>query len=151
MRKSLVTLAMISLAGCASHTQQPVQAEPPATWSAEGIVDIRGIWDDTGVTPEGAARLGIDPAEIVAPVKTKHVHPEYPDFALRARIQGDVLLHCVIGVDGRSRDCRVHQSVSPDLDSAALRAVGFWRYEPLRVAGQPRPALVELLVSFALS
>jgi protein TonB len=54
-------------------------------------------------------------------------------------------------VDGRGRveDVKVLRG-HPLLDAAAMQAVREWRYEPLRLNGQPTPFVLTVTVSFRL-
>jgi protein TonB len=81
-----------------------------------------------GTMPTGAA--------IQPPKKTKYVKPVYPQAALDARVQGEVVLEIVIGTDGRVADARVLKSV-PLLDQAAIEATLAARYEPVEINGLP--------------
>lgn len=73
---------------------------------------------------------------IKPPKKTKYVKPVYPQAALDARVQGDVVLEVVIGPNGRVTDTRVIRSV-PKLDQAAIDATMQAQYEPVRINGIP--------------
>ncbi len=52
---------------------------------------------------------------------SKNLH--YPERAHRKNIEGRVLIKFVVNEDGSITDCEVAQSVSPDLDNAALSVV----------------------------
>jgi TonB family protein len=151
VRMATCLFVCVLFSACAARTP-PVTPplDPPPFPVSEDTVDIRGIWRDHDLEPEGARRRGLDPSVIETPVKTRNVNPTYPVVAREARIQGDVLAYCVIGVDGVARDCHIHKSLGPVLDQDALRAINEWRFNPLRVAGTPRPALVDLRVSYRL-
>jgi len=82
----------------------------------------------SGAMPTGPA--------LQTPKKTKYVKPVYPKAALDARVQGEVVLEVVIGMDGRVVDARVLRSV-PLLDQAAIEATLQARYEPVAVNGIP--------------
>ena len=83
------------------------------------------------------------------PKKIHDVAPEYPALALRANIEGVVIIEAVIATDGTVRDARVLRS-QPLLDRAAVDAVRQWRYEPTRLNGQPVPVIVTVTVQFRL-
>ena len=61
---------------------------------------------------------------------------DYPDAASDARIEGVVIAHFIVGVDGRVHDCRVVESSgNADLDSTTCRLIEQrFRYEPARNA-----------------
>jgi periplasmic protein TonB len=87
--------------------------------------------------------------QIREPQKIFSVAPVYPSIARAARIQGDVLIQAVIGVDGAVREARA-QSGHPLLDQAALDAVRQWRYRPTLLNGVPVPVVMTVSVRFTL-
>jgi TonB family protein len=146
-----VLFMSLLVSGCATRTPPTIEPHaPPRPPVPADVVDIRGIWRDKDLDAAGARARGLDPALIETPIKLLNVNPTYPPAARQAGIQGDVMAYCVIGVDGVPRDCYVHRSVSPELNSGALAAIAGWRFKPLRLAGKERPALVELRVSYLL-
>ena len=84
------------------------------------------------------------------PRKLKNVDPTYPSVARAARIQGVVVIECVVGTDGRVADAKVVQG-QPLLDGAALKAVQQWRYTPTLYEGVPVPVILTVTVTFRLA
>jgi TonB family protein len=76
--------------------------------------------------------------------------PEYPRFALRANMQGRVVLTAIIAKDGSLEDVRVLSSPSP-LDGTVLEAVKTWRYQPHVENGKPVEAVTEVIVEFTIT
>jgi bla regulator protein blaR1 len=73
-------------------------------------------------------------AEMVKYLISK-VPPVYPEDAKKARIQGKVVLHAIIGKDGAIENLTVVSG--PDaLQQSALDAVRHWTYRPFLVDGQ---------------
>ena len=70
-------------------------------------------------------------------------------MARRAGIQGDVVLHAIIGTDGRILELRV-VSGSPLLVRAAVDAVQQWRYQPTLLDGEPVEVETTITVTFTL-
>jgi protein TonB len=89
-------------------------------------------------------QASIRPAMILA-----QPQPVYPSIAIIARIQGDVVLHAIIGRDGRVIELQV-VSGHPVLAHAALAAVRNWRYQPTLLSGQPVEVETTITVSFVL-
>ena len=83
------------------------------------------------------------------PRKVKDVAPAYPDFARHARIQGVVILECVLSPQGRVEDVKVLRGV-PTLDEAAVEAVRQWVYSPTLVNGVPTSVVMTVTVNFML-
>ena len=84
------------------------------------------------------------------PVKTRHVDPVYPQFAIISRTQGIVIIEATIGEDGRVINARVLRSVAL-LDDAALSAVRQWEFTPTLLNGKPVPVIMTVTVNFTLS
>jgi protein TonB len=87
---------------------------------------------------------------ISAPQLAYRVEPEYPDIAVRAQIEGTVILEATVDDTGVVKDARVLRSRGV-LDAAAVRAVEQWRYEPLLFNGQPTPFVLTVTVTFSLA
>ncbi|MGH9490241.1 MAG: energy transducer TonB, partial [Terriglobales bacterium] len=77
-------------------------------------------------------------------------YPRYPDLARQARISGAVVLHAIIGKDGRIKDLRLI-SGHPMLVGAAMQAVRNWRYHPTVLDGQPVEVDTEITINFTLA
>ena len=90
---------------------------------------------------------GIDLPQVIREVK-----PQYTAEAMRAKIQGVVLLEAVVQPDGTVGDVRVVRSLDPvfGLDQEALKAARQWRFVPGRRQGQPVPVLVSIELTFTL-
>jgi len=84
------------------------------------------------------------------PRKVKHVEPVYPELALRARVEGLVILEARIAPNGTVGDVRVLRGVAM-LDEAAVDAVRRWTYTPTLVDGIPATALMTVTVRFRLA
>jgi protein TonB len=70
-------------------------------------------------------------------------------LAVRAQVQGVVILEAVVDGQGRVEDERVLRSI-PLLDGAAIAAVRQWRYSPLRLNGQPERFVLTVTLSFSV-
>jgi TonB family protein len=88
--------------------------------------------------------------ELKAPALIERVEPDYPLLAVRAQVQGVVILEAVVDRQGRVEDVRVLRSI-PLLDPAAIAAVRQWRYSPLFLNGKPERFVLTVTVSFSLS
>jgi protein TonB len=88
--------------------------------------------------------------ELKAPALVERVEPDYPPLAVRAQVQGIVILEAVVDGLGRVEDVRVLRSI-PLLDKAAMAAVRQWRYSPLLLNGTPERFVLTVTVSFSLA
>jgi protein TonB len=89
-------------------------------------------------------------AGVQPPRKLHQVDPIYPELARAARVEGRVVLDCVIGVDGRVTDVRIVRGVAL-LNQAAVDAVGQWVYVPTLLSGRPVPVILTVTVDFHLA
>jgi protein TonB len=93
-----------------------------------------------------AVRVGGD---IQAPALVARIEPKYPLIALKAQIQGLVILEAEVDAEGRVTGVRILRS-GGILDEAALEAVKQWRYSPLSLNGRAVPFVVAVTVAFRL-
>jgi periplasmic protein TonB len=85
--------------------------------------------------------------DVQPPRKLFTVMPVYPEIALRAHMEGTVVLECIIATDGRVKDVTVLQPI-PLLDQAAVDAVKQWRYTPTLLDGSPVEVIMSVTVHF---
>ena len=75
--------------------------------------------------------------------------PIYPTWARQAGIQGEVVLHAIIGTDGRILE--LHPvSGNLILARAAIDAVQQWRYQPTLLNGEPVEVETTITVNFII-
>jgi periplasmic protein TonB len=102
-----------------------------------------------GGTGGGAYRPGNG---VTLPVPVVQPRPNYTSDAMRAKVQGTVLLECVVRPDGSVGDIEVIRSLDPTfgLDSQAVEAAKRWKFRPGTRLGQPVPVLVTIELTFTL-
>lgn len=77
--------------------------------------------------------------------------PKYPVAALRAGVEGMVLVRAEIGTDGAPTAVGiVRRSGNRDLDRAALSAVRNWRFQPALRNGKAVASVIQVPVDFVL-
>jgi TonB family protein len=89
------------------------------------------------------------PEETANALLVKKLQPTYPDQALRAGIQGMVVLQAWIGKDGSVRDVKLVRGAFV-LARAAVEAVKQWSYKPYYVNGQAVEAQTLITMNFRL-
>ena len=89
---------------------------------------------------------------VVMPSVLRDVKPRYTTEAMRARIQGAVLVRAIVRPDGTVGDVRVVRSLDPvfGLDQEAVRAATQWLFRPARMGGQPVATAVTIELVFSL-
>jgi periplasmic protein TonB len=102
-----------------------------------------------GGTGDGVYRVGND---VTSPVAIRQVRPNYTSDAMRARVQGPVLLECIVTPDGSCSDIKVLQSLDPvfGLDVEAIKAARQWRFQPGMRRGLPVSVSVKIELDFRL-
>jgi protein TonB len=112
-----------------------------------GVVGgVIGGLPDAPPPPAKPVRVGGDVRE---PRKILDAAPAYPDLALKAHVEGIVIIEATIDVRGRVADAKVLRGV-PMLDEAALEAVRKWVYTPTLLSGVPTPVIMTVTVNFRL-
>lgn len=89
------------------------------------------------------------PENLSAKLLLQKVQPSYPEQALRAGLQGPVVLQAWIGRDGTIRDVKLIQG-SLLLGQAAYKAVKQWRFQPYLLNGRAVEAQTYVTVDFRL-
>jgi TonB family protein len=102
-----------------------------------------------GGTGGGAYRPGNG---VTLPTPIVQPRPNYTSDAMRAKIQGTVLLECVVNPDGSVSNIQVVRSLDPTfgLDQQAIDAARKWKFKPGTRLGQPVPVLVSIELTFTL-
>ena len=82
----------------------------------------------------------------------KEVRPQYTSDAMRAKVQGTVLLECVVRADGSVGDVLVARSLDPTfgLDQEAIKAAKQWRFAPGTRMGEAVAVLITIELTFTL-
>jgi TonB family protein len=87
---------------------------------------------------------------VTTPKLIREVKPHYPERAKQDKVQGEVLMECVVKADGTVGDKKIVRSLHPDLDQAALDAAAQWLFEPGTRDGKPVNVLVTIAIAFTL-
>jgi TonB family protein len=110
----------------------------------------------------GATGTGIPPSTppdvvrpgngVTIPRIVKQVRPQYTAEAMRAKIQGTVMVECVVKTDGTVSNVRVIRSLDATfgLDQEAIKAAQQWVFAPGTRNGEPVPVMVSIELTFTL-
>ena len=137
---------------------------PPSLSQGSGSGGGAGTGTGTGIGPGSGSGLGPGSgggtgggvyrpgSGVTAPVPTASPKPAYTAEAMRARIQGSVLVECVVQPTGTCSDIQIIRSLDPTfgLDDEAMKSVRGWRFRPGMRLGQAVPVLVSIEVTFSL-
>ena len=105
--------------------------------------------------PEADAAIARDPADartpdLQVPRAVRMVQPNYSTNALRAGIQGTVVMDVLVLPDGTVGATRVTRSLDNELDQEAQIAARYWLFEPARLNRRPVAFRAVLELSFRL-
>lgn len=137
---------------------------PPTLSQGAGSGGGAGTGKGTGVGPGNGSGLGpgsgggtgggvYRPGNgVTNPRVLREVRPNYTSDAMRAKVQGVVMLECVVRPDGTVGDIQVIRSLDSTfgLDAEAVKAAKQWRFAPGMRLGEPVPVLVSIELTFTL-
>lgn len=95
--------------------------------------------------PAAAGGPSVEPAVVI-----EKVDPQYPEIAVRAQVEGSVVLDIGIDETGRVTDVQVTRGLPFGLSEAAADAVRRWRYRPAQGPGGPIPSRKAVRILFTL-
>ncbi|HTY64359.1 MAG TPA: M56 family metallopeptidase [Acidobacteriota bacterium] len=111
-----------------------------------------GVWE----IPEAArpaVKQRIEPIKVRGEIQEskliRRVEPVYPELAMRARVQGQVILKVTVDEEGNVTEATVTDG-HPLLNEAAVNAVKQWKYSPTFLNGKPVPVIATVSVTFNL-
>ena len=89
---------------------------------------------------------------ITAPKLKHHVYPKYTSDAMRAKIQGVVVLQAVVDGEGRVSRVRVIESLDKvlGLDESAMAAAKEWTFDAGTLEGRAVSVAIQLQLEFRL-
>jgi len=115
---------------------------------AEGAAQAPASTETSEKSKRTRLRIG---GNVEAAKLLKKVQPVYPDAAKASSVEGTVVLHAVIGMDGKPLSLQVMNSqVDPQLARAAIEAVSQWRYASTLLNGEPIEIDTTISVNFRL-
>ncbi len=140
-------LGTLVLAVLVAHVPLQVSNAPRSLHQASTAPDP--VKPEQPWPPPGVYRAG---GAVSSPKVTKQVPPNYAGEALKAKIEGSVLMEAVVQTDGTIGDVRVVQSLEKEhgLDDVAVETVKKWLFIPGKRDGVPVPVIVEVKMAFSL-
>ncbi|MCD4750005.1 MAG: TonB family protein [Thermoanaerobaculales bacterium] len=117
---------------------------------------VKAAKKDQGLTDAGPENAGVTvfryfiDVATTEPKRLSGPDPVYPEEARLARIQGNVVLMCGIGEDGRVNDTKIVRGLPLGLTEAAVAAVEQWVFEPALLDGVAIEESYVLTMRFSL-
>ena len=142
-----------------------IMAESPTSTSAgsgsgggggTGSGGGSGSGDGTGLGAGHTAGVGGGEYDVgngvTAPRILRQVKPAYTSEAMRAKVQGEVLLRCVVLPDGSVGRVEIVKSLDGvfELDQKAIKAARQWKFVPGTRLGEPVAVRVTIALDFTL-
>jgi protein TonB len=140
----------------------------PAQPFGDSTQVLVGAINSSGASPgPGDTGVGTSPAKdtpgfgvgamaggpgVTLPVPIVRAAPKYTVEAMQARIQGSVMIECVVLPDGSVGDARVMRSLDRrfGLDEEAIAAARRWRFRPGLLNDKPVPVIVTIELIFSV-
>lgn len=88
---------------------------------------------------------------VTAPKVLSRVDPDYTPEAKADKVEGAVVLKCVIGTDGAAKDIEVMRSIDAGLEQKAIEALQLWHFQPGAKDGQPVQVRAVIEMNFRLN
>ena len=127
-----------------------VRLEPRET-ELDGGAEVFGDGDHVRVSPPIRDKRVYEVGDgVVAPRVLREVTPRYTAEAMRAKVEGTVLVEAIVLVDGSVGNVTVIRSLEVGLDEEAIKAARSMRFEPGTRLGEPVAFPVTLEFSFTL-
>lgn len=155
-----LTIPAQQMAAATAPAISPGAIGPPSTTPSESLGSGTGTGAGEGTgsglgpgsgggTGGGVHRPGNG---VTLPVVLREVKPQYTADAMRAKVQGTVLLECVVLPDGTVGQVEIVRSLDSSfgLDQEAVKAAKQWRFRPGTRFGEPVAVLVTIELTFTL-
>ncbi len=141
-RVALVVLSILTLLGAASNARPLDQAKQLPAAAAQTQPDA--AWPPPGVVHPGPG--------VKNPRVLRQAKPAYPAQAMREKIEGTVVLECVVETDGSVKQVKVVRSLDKTygLDDEAVKVAKQWQFAPGMKDGYAVPVLVTIEFAFTL-
>jgi len=149
--------------GFKAYVAPSVMLQPGRDLSLDISIELGSVAEEVNVMAENPARSAdsrdtakpgriASGGNVMPPLPVTKVQPIYPPAAKAAGVQGSVILHAIIGIDGRPLSIVVKNSqIDPELARSAVEAVSQWRYRPTMLNGEPVEVDTTITVNFSLN
>ena len=151
-----LTIPAQTMAAAVETTVGALEANQPSASTGTGPGSGAGSGSGSGLGQgtDGGVGGGVyrPGSGVVNPRIIREVKPQYTADAMRAKVQGTVLLECVVNADGSVGRVDVVKSLDATfgLDQEAIKAAKQWRFVPGTRFGEPVAVLVTIELTFTL-
>ncbi len=145
----VTTQATAADVGPAGDTTGPTTGDATGPGVPWGTKD--GVVDNSPPTTAPPPKIYTVTGDVKPPVVLRRVSPPYPEVARRMRLNGFVILECIIDQTGHIRDAHVVRSSFAAFEQPALDAVYQWQFAPGTLGGRPVDVQFDLKVTFQVN
>lgn len=116
-----------------------VAVNTPNVTSYQGswVIQFAELETEEEATDKEEGESGSPEAKLYPPSPSYKVDPKYSASAMKEEVEGEVVLHAIIGVDGLVSRVQLIEGVDGRLDADARTALEKWRFHPAHKAGKP--------------
>ena len=126
----------------------------PTSFAGLGVGSARPWRSDTTTTRAAARPDAVYAAEVLEerPVRIGGPAPLYPDLLRRAKIEGQVMIECVVDTAGRTEpgSVTIVHSTHQLFEQPARDAAAAWLFQPGRIDGRAVRVRVRIPVNFVM-
>jgi len=87
---------------------------------------------------------------VSTPRLIRNVNPHYTADAMRRKVNGAVLLRCVVDRDGVPTRLEIINALDDELDRASVDTLKQWRFEPGRKNGEAVLVQIDVTIAFSM-
>jgi protein TonB len=136
-----IALRRVAALDAPTPVPSPFEMSPPAPQAESGA----GEQPPRSTPPVALEGASVEPAVVI-----EKIDPSYPEPAIRAQVEGSVVLDIGIDETGRVIDVQITRGLPFGLSEAAAGAVRQWRYRPARGPDGPIPSRKTVRILFTL-
>jgi len=133
---------------CVAPASPVSVSNQPLLVRAPGQLVVTGDAQPTGSLADDVYRT-CDP-DVQLPIALRQVHAQFTSDAMRAKVNGRVVLQGIVDCAGAVRDVVVLQPLEPSLDAEAQRAFAQWVFRPATHMGQSVTMAITVEMIFTL-
>jgi TonB family protein len=85
------------------------------------------------------------------PTVVARVAPKYPELAMRAGLEGKVIIKIWVGIDGSAREVEIVKSDAEIFNSSAIEAGRLFKFTPATCNGRPIGVWVSIPLNYRLT
>lgn len=146
----LLVIILLIVNGC-SPTSKTVEFNTPENFDAASYHNPEDYGQSANVKKHvnlSSYQKSFVPASIKGGYERARKDIEVPDYVLRNRIEGEVIVKAFINTDGKLTNLKVVKSSSNTLSEVTFNAVKTWEFNAAKLDGKPVKSFVHIPVTY---